>query len=421
MHYFDQYLARHQHSPKILKFPSEETSIIVVIPCFDEPDIIMSLESLKNSACENICVEVIVVVNFGEQCDADAKEFNRNTFAEIERWAAENNERNFNCYAVFAPDLPAKFAGVGLARKIGMDEAIYRFNQINNENGIICGFDADAKVAANYLSAVNGHFLENPRSPGVSVYFEHPVSEISDQKMKLGIIQYESHLRYLVQAIRFSGYKNSFHTVGSSFAVRASAYVKQGGMNKFKAGEDFYFLNKIIALGGYSEINNTVVYPKARVSGRVPFGTGASMTRWMEGNENEFLTYQFASFLPLKELFRNIEKIYHYKNIPKSILENSTLKQFLELNEAEKAVEEIYNNSSSLQSFTKRFFTWFDAFRIVKYLNFATQNGYPKSPVRHESQQLGQITDPELQFRSYEEMLEYYRNWDKTGLPQINP
>ncbi len=364
-------------------------------------------------------VEVIVVVNFGEQCTAEVKEFNKITFQNIKAWSEEHNMPGFLCNPIFAPNLPPKFAGVGLARKIGMDEAVHRFNILENDNGIICGFDADAKVEANYLKAVSDHFIKHTKTPGASIYFEHPVDEITDKRMSSGIIQYETHLRYLVQAIRFTGFPYAFHTVGSSFAVRAGAYVKQGGMNKFKAGEDFYFLNKIIALGGFTEVSNTTVFPQARVSSRVPFGTGASMTKWMEATGDDFLTYQFDSFLPLKNLFEHINIIYEHKAIPKELLKDSAIHQFLSESETEKAIEEIYKNSSSFQSFQKRFFNWFDAFKIVKYLNFAAQVEFPKMPVKTECEKLLKASGKDLKIHSNEEMLLTYRRWDRFGFEGV--
>jgi len=101
----------------------------------------------------------------------------------------------------------------------------------------------------------------------------------------------------------FAGFPDSIYTIGSAFAVRAEAYVKQGGMNRRQAGEDFYFLNKLTKLGTVAEINDAFVFPSARVSDRVPFGTGAAMTKWMNEDEDLTKTYNFAAFQDLKRLF----------------------------------------------------------------------------------------------------------------------
>ena len=76
-------------------------------------------------------------------------------------------------------------------------------------------------------------------------------------------------------------------------AVRPEAYMKQGGMNRRKAGEDFYFLNKIMSLGGFGECAETTIYPSPRTSKRVPFGTGQAVLRNVE--TKTYTTYGHSS------------------------------------------------------------------------------------------------------------------------------
>jgi len=413
--YFNTYLAKHNFKPKIEKAPSPLFSIAIVIPCFNEPDIINTLESLWLCSRPVSPVEIMVVVNYPEESNEKIVKNHSQTITKIEEWASNHRDKLFCCHIIDAPNLPKKFAGVGLARKIGMDEAICRFSEVNNEEGIICGFDADATVDNNYFVSIEDHFKRYPKSPGASIYYEHPLEPIDDNKLKIGIIQYEIHLRYLVNCSRYTGFPYAFHTVGSSFAVKAKAYVKQGGMNRFKAGEDFYFINKIIPLGGYTEINTTTVHPQARVSNRVPFGTGASMMKWMESDRDSFLTYQFQSFLPLKKLFSGLENIYNKKAIHYEFVQNEVLWRFLIEGDYENALSEILINSGSLNAFTKRFFTWFDAFKIVKYLNFASLNGYDKKPVISEANHLLSYYKKPSDFDMHN-LLEIYRQWDRSGV-----
>jgi hypothetical protein len=135
---------------------------------------------------------------------------------------------------------------------------------------VIACFDADCTCDPNYLAATENFFQSQPSAPGASIYFEHPL----DGENREPIALYELHLRYYVEALRYAGFPHAYHTIGSSMAARADPYFKQGGMNKRKAGEDFYFLHKIIPLGGFGEINDTRVIPSPRASHRVPFGTG---------------------------------------------------------------------------------------------------------------------------------------------------
>jgi len=412
MLYFDRYLSKNLFTASLAEPIKESTTLIVVIPCYNEPDILTSLNSLWECDKPEHSVEVIVVVNFPENSDKSVAEFNFNTFNEIIEWSKLHQNDVFRCLAIYAPNLPIKFAGVGLARKIGMDEAVSRYNKINNEGGIICGFDADSLVDKNYLIAIQEHFQVHKKSPGASIYFEHDIEVQKSPKIRMGIIQYEIHLRYLLQCIRFIGFPHAFHTVGSSFAVTASAYVKQGGMNRFKAGEDFYFLNKIIPLGGFTEINNTRVIPSSRVSNRVPFGTGASMTKWLNDSDEAFYTYNFYSFIPLKELFMDLNTIYLLKKIDNKRYP-PVLAKFLEEHKAEGALKEILENSSSFQFFAKRFYAWFDAFKIVKYLNFASVNDLPKQPVRREAVKILTTLGINKEKPEIEELLEVFRKLDK--------
>lgn len=64
--------------PQIKSTPKTGTKIIVVIPCFSEPDILESLQSLHD--CENpgCSVEVIIVVNHGEHVHEKIKNLMRN-------------------------------------------------------------------------------------------------------------------------------------------------------------------------------------------------------------------------------------------------------------------------------------------------------------------------------------------------------
>lgn len=411
--YFNQYLEKHHFVPGSDNRPASGLSVIVVIPCYNEPDILLSLESLYSCERPSGAAEVLVVMNYPEGSDELIVRHHDETVTFLKSWIQERNDSHLTFHIIDAPALPKKFAGVGLARKIGMDEAVHRFSLVNIEEGIICGFDADSTVDKNYLKAVEEHFRVFPKTPGASIYFEHPVEDMADQRLKSGIIQYETHLRYLVNAIRYFGFPYSYHTVGSSFAVKAKAYVKQGGMNRFKAGEDFYFINKIIPLGGYTEINTTRVLPQARVSARVPFGTGASMIKWMENDDTEFLTYQLDSFLPLKMLFENLDIIFKEKLIPDKIIKDPALLSFLRENDYKNAINEVLRNSSTFETFTKRFFGWFDAFRIVKFLNFASLNGYDKRPVIGEAQKLLSVNGYQKTISSAEEMLQVYRKWDR--------
>ncbi len=78
------------------------------------------------------------------------------------------------------------------------------------------------------------------------------------------------------------------------------SYIKTEGMNKRKAAEDFYFLEKLAKNFPITKIESATVYPSGRSSWRVPFGTGQRVTRFLAKGQNEYLLYSTESFRILK-------------------------------------------------------------------------------------------------------------------------
>ncbi|MDV7389769.1 hypothetical protein RZS08_00385, partial [Arthrospira platensis SPKY1] len=68
--------------------------------------------------------------------------------------------------------LPHKQAGVGLARKIGMDEACFRLEKVGNPAGIIACFDADSRCDANYFVELEAFFRDRPDLQACAIRFE---------------------------------------------------------------------------------------------------------------------------------------------------------------------------------------------------------------------------------------------------------
>ena len=247
-------------------------SMIVMIPCLNEPEIIRTLESLWSCVPVSSFCEVIVAVNDSESSPQTVKDFNQVTFRNLLTWKKENDRPNLVLQPIYASSVNAKFAGAGMARKIGMDEAIRRFDAVNKPDGVIISLDADCLVSPNYMQRIEAAFSGHKSCFAATLNFRHRFDEMDDPKLKMGILLYEDYLHYYKEALDFTGFPNSIYTIGSAFAVRADAYVKQGGMNRRQAGEDFYFLHKLTRLGTITEINDAWVYPSARVSDRVPSG-----------------------------------------------------------------------------------------------------------------------------------------------------
>lgn len=365
-------------------------SMIVMIPCLNEPEIFRTLESLW--ACDPVksnC-EVIVVVNESENSNDEVKNFNQENYLRLFEWKKTNDRPNLVLHPIYARSVNAKHAGAGMARKIGMDEVIRRFNAINRPDGVIISTDADCLFTPNYLRQIELAFSRKSCF-AATLNFKHRIDEMADPKQRLGIQLYEDYLHYYKKALDFAGFPDSIYTIGSAFAVRADAYVKQGGMNRRQAGEDFYFLNKLTKLGKIVEIDDAYIYPSARVSDRVPFGTGAAMTKWMSDADDLTLTYNFAAFCDLKVLFDRVDSLFRIASVPEFIpsLPKSVQEYLESLNFAEK-LDEINKYSSNLVSFRKRFFQFFDAFIILRFLNLAHQKYYPEQKLSEAIAQLNE-------------------------------
>lgn len=283
--------------------PNEKLGICVVIPSYKEPDIITTLQSLAECTKPNCAVEIIVAVNSPENALSEDINTNLQTIKDVVEFGKKNSTDKFRYYYTYAPNLNKKHAGAGWARKIGMDEALRRFDIINNPQGIIVGFDADSTCSNNYLCEIDNHFKKHEKCEGVSINFMHPLSGNNFPiQYYNGIALYELHLRYLNQALKYTQFPFAFHTVGSAFAVRAFSYMQQGGMNRRTAGEDFYFLQKIIETGRFMNLHSATVYPSPRPSMRVPFGTGATITKMVEQDNFSYTLYQLRSSILSNEL-----------------------------------------------------------------------------------------------------------------------
>ena len=165
-------------------------------------------------------------------------------------------------------------------------------------------------------------------------------------------------------------------------------------MKRKLAGEDFYFLQNLVQIGKVGEIDSTKVYPSARLSDRVPFGTGPILQKWMNGEEDLTLTYNFQAFIDLKSFFDFKEKFYKVDEtafeLNLSELPNS-IRDFIRKDNFQTELNEINNNCSSIESFIKRFFQKFNAFKILKYLNFAHEHFYKKAKLKEQIIQLKNI------------------------------
>jgi hypothetical protein len=148
----------------------------------------------------------------------------------------------------------------------------------------------------------------------------------------------------------------------------------------------------------------------------VPFGTGASVSRLSGAGDPMLLTYNLMAFKELGSFFRLAETYYDhtwqsfeefYKSLPHGI------KSFIQEKELYEKLTEIRINTSGFQSFKKRFFGWFNMFRIVKYLNHVHSGIFEKVPVQIASSELLFERGIRLESDDPVSLLEYFRSLER--------
>ncbi len=365
--------------PLITTPPPTNLEVIIAIPAFYEKDLMSTLNSLLDNKGYSTNIEVIIVLNESEDAADDITDFHQKQYNELIDWSKKINSQKISFYPIYVKNIKKKIAGAGMARKIAMDEAYIRFKKANNPYGIISNLDADTIVDDNYLSELEKEALRRNKIKAYSIHFEHLLHERLSKENKLAIISYELHLRYFINMQKLLKLPYAYQVMGSAMAVKAFAYAEAFGMNKRQAGEDFYFLQKFINTGYFSNINSTTVYPSARISQRVPFGTGRALYDILTlGKIPE--TYNYNSFIALRTFTDNLEVFYDDYSKGMELLTSPVL-EYLESKNFKKIHTEIKKHTKDFQGYRKRLFRWFDAFLLMKYLHYARDEYYPNIPV----------------------------------------
>lgn len=382
MGFADNYLSKRTYkSYEIKEPPTGLLSYVVIVPAFCEPEIGKTIASLVQCAKPNGYVEVIVLINYPANASPEIKAQNQSTFNQLQSQNITSTSDWLKVHPILA-EIPKKNAGVGMARKIAMDIAAERFNKLNTPNGIILSLDADSLVPQDYFTSIDNCKALFPKTDCFIFNFRHPTAGNDfNAKVYEGVALYELYLRYYKHMLQSIGFPYFHYTIGSCFAVTAENYIKHGGMSKRKAGEDFYFLQKIFPNSHTYFLKDTIVSPSARPSWRVPFGTGPEIRKIINAPIPEYKGYAPETFYALKKLISIIPQLYELDVDNIQILKPRIplfLLEFLEKNNWLDKLNEIKLNSTTLKSFIKRFYSWFDAFLLLKFLNFASDKHAPK-------------------------------------------
>jgi hypothetical protein len=353
----------------------------IVIPSLAESKLLFStLHSLAQNPTAILSrFLVLVVVNHRQDAPESDKWDNLRT---LERLAAahpslENLHLGWVDAASPGRELPPKIGGVGLARKIGFDLALARLD-CRNGPGILISLDADTLCRPDYLPAITRHF-RNSRVSGAVISFCHQdgATPAGDRAIR----RYELFLRTYVLGLDRAGSPYAFHTIGSAMSCSAEAYAKAGGMKVREAGEDFYFLEHLAKGGGISKVKGTVVYPSARPSHRVPFGTGRSMSRLLADEEGAVLFYQARCFQVLGEWLGLVHQSLDSDadSIQKEAEKiSSHLVDYLTKIKFNTYWTKLRKNFTSGPVLGKGFHDWFDGLKTMKLIHHLSAGPFPR-------------------------------------------
>jgi hypothetical protein len=350
----------------------------VVIPALAESaELFATLATLAGNPAELLRRFLIVVV-VNHRADASAAE-QADNHATLRRLAGGDGVAPGLALAWVDVATPGRELpegdGVGLARKIGFDLALERLAK--TERPLLVALDADTHVEATYLAALRAHFAASGAGATVIPFGHRPAV---DAQQAAAILRYELFLRHYVLGLRLAGSPYAYHSIGSACACTAAAYLKAGGMNRRQAGEDFYFLQQLAKTSGLEVLHGTTVHPSSRRSGRVPFGTGRSMTRQHSEGATAVRFYPVAAFRILADWLA-LAQAEEGDDGGALLARAAALAPELGVFLAEAGLERVWprlrHQHRTAATFSAAFHGWFDGFKTLRLIHTLCQEALP--------------------------------------------
>lgn len=367
----------------------------VVIPALAEAEYLPStLHSIASNIPERLFNEtlVLIVVNNASPESSDAVhrdkliEYAKNNALTLS-WLERNGQTFPFSLSWIDASTPGKElppgSGVGLARKIGCDSVIHFLRSTWGEDpldAIIYSLDADTLVSPHYLEWTGNELMEKRCGGGIISFKHQPAETPEGQEV---IDAYEKYLHYYVGGLRWAGSPYAFHTIGSCLCFTVDSYVRANGFpTRRMAGEDFYFINELVKTSRVCEIKNTLVFPSARLSQRVPFGTGKRMADALLKGEKDLLFYDPRVFRCLRDLLTTISELSD-KTATRIMAqcEHTATALFLERRGFPIVWERFQRQYHTKSALLKAFHRWFDGFVTLKYIHWLTETVWPRIPI----------------------------------------
>jgi hypothetical protein len=368
----------------------------VVIPALAErAQLPLTIESLSNSMPRDILGDTLVLVVVNNRLRESGDAANQIELTEqiydnalTLNWLKDKSAEGTLPLAWIDASSPGhelpSWGGVGLARKIGCDSVLAFLLELKKaialDDFTFFSLDADTVVSPDYLETA-GQELQKSGCTGGVISFKHQKADSAESQA--AIDEYEAFLNYYVKGLRWAGSPYAFHTIGSCLCFTASGYIRAGGFSaRRQAGEDFYFCVELAKTGAICEIQKTMVFPSARISRRVPFGTGKRMAEAAVSGRGPLLAYDFRAFICLRELLTAVstytdagaDRIY-------AELKNPATREFLESRGFPDIWGRFQRQYKTEDAMLAAFHRWFDGFVTLKYIHYLTEKEWPRRPL----------------------------------------
>lgn len=361
----------------------------LVIPSFAEGEGILNALASVESSTDTL---VVMVLNEPTPAPEWAAGLNEETLAAMARYAGSprseseslqvyDSEFGTVCVLLHTGPraLPPK-QGVGLARKIGGDFLLRQIAVGRVELEAVAFTDADARLPRDYFTRLEAGFTSKPAA--VVFPFEHDCDDPSHRAL---VDAYDTSLRYYVAGLAHAGSPYAFHTVGSTIAASADAYAAVRGVPRRSAAEDFYFLNKLAKVGPISTVEGEPILLSGRTSRRVPFGTGAAITRWAAEKRTlgSLELYDPTVFSVLRETLHAVRAAFLERLAPARAVEqalagfSAPVRDVVMGAGVVRRAERAGKQSADPSRAERHFHDAFDGFQTVKLIHSLRDNALP--------------------------------------------
>ncbi|MGB1139653.1 MAG: hypothetical protein ACPG1A_02070 [Halioglobus sp.] len=386
-----RYLQRHAEQPLPAPPSGMKWQQVLVIPAYREsPELVRTLQTLP--AAQGRTLVVLVVNRPDTDADTSVNDSLRDAIRALPP-AADDAGQGLLFFLREDTDLllldleaaigavPAAL-GVGLARKCGCDMALQWMVDGAIATPWIYCTDADATLPDDYFSR-----LEAVDAPAAVFPFVHVKAE--DPACHEATLLYEQCLAHYVSGLALARSPYAFHTIGSCIAIQAEAYAQVRGFPQRAGAEDFYLLNKLAKLAPVVSLEGDPVRLAARVSNRVPFGTGPAVKAIMADGplEEQPLFYAPGVFDALQAVLVSVpfwaaqsgdEPIKLSSERPLDTELTAEVVAVLEVMKLGDALAHCRRQSNDKEQFARQFHQWFDGFRTLKFIHALTARAMPK-------------------------------------------